>query len=248
LIPDHVDEWLAERGVALIGTPCQCYLGVPILIENRVMGVIAVQDYEHENVYNASHSELLSTIASQAAIAFENARLYETVHQELLERRRAEEQLWHVSTHDALTSLYNRVFFETELVRLEKTPEFPISIAVADVDNMKTTNDKRGHATGDELLKRAAQVLQSAFRKSDIIARIGGDEFAIIWPQTDAETAARLLARIQQNLIAFNQEHSDLLLQLSIGIATTTTGDLAETLKLADARMYEDKRIHKMDK
>ncbi len=248
LILDHVDEWLAERGVALIGTPCQCYLGVPILIDDHVIGVIAVQDYEHANVYNASHTELLSTIASQAAIAFANARLYETVQQEFVERRRAEEQLRHMSTHDALTSLYNRMFFESELARLEHGREFPISLAVADVDNMKTTNDKRGHAAGDELLKRAAQVLQSAFRKSDIIARIGGDEFAIIWPQTDVATAARILTRIQQNLIAVNQEHSDLLLQLSIGIATATTNDLAETLKLADARMYEDKRTHKLGK
>ena len=248
LILDHVNEWLAERGVALIGTPCQCYLGVPILIDDHAIGVIAVQDYEQANVYNASHAELLSTIASQAAIAFENARLYEAVQQELVERRRAEEQLRHLSTHDALTSLYNRAFFESELVRIDQGREFPISLAVADVDNMKTTNDKLGHALGDELLKRAAQVLQSAFRKSDIIARIGGDEFAIIWPQTNAETAAQLLTRIQRNLIAFNQAHSDMLLQLSIGIATATTGNLAETLKLADAQMYEVKRTHKMAK
>jgi PAS domain S-box-containing protein len=93
LISDHVQEAMAKRGITLIGTPCQCYLGVPILIDERVLGVIAVQDYEHAQVYDANHVELLSTIASQAAIALENARLYETVQQELTERKRAEEAL-----------------------------------------------------------------------------------------------------------------------------------------------------------
>jgi diguanylate cyclase (GGDEF)-like protein/PAS domain S-box-containing protein len=245
LIPNHVDTWLAERGVALIGTPCYCYLGVPILIEEHVIGVIAVQDYERANVYNHSHIELLSTIASQAAIALANARLYETVQKELADRKIAEEQLRYLNTHDILTSLYNRAFFEAELARLEPSREYPLSFAVADVDNMKITNDTQGHAAGDELLKRAAQVLKSAFRKSDIIARIGGDEFAIIWPLTDLATAEQLLARIKRNLFKFNLDHPDLAFQLSLGIATTTNGNLAETLRLADARMYEDKRTHK---
>ena len=93
LISDHVREALSERGVALIGSLCECYLGVPILIDERLIGVIAVQDYEHANVYNANHVELLSTIASQAAIAIENASLYETSQKELTERKRAEEAL-----------------------------------------------------------------------------------------------------------------------------------------------------------
>ncbi len=93
LISEHVEQTLAERGVALIGTICQCYLGVPILLDGRVLGVIAVQDYQRANVYTANHVELLSTIASQAAIAIQNARLYEKLQQELAERKQAEEAL-----------------------------------------------------------------------------------------------------------------------------------------------------------
>lgn len=93
LIPERVDEALEKRGITMIGTICQCYLGVPILIEERVIGVIAVQDYKRANVYTANHVELLSTIAAQAAIAIANARLYETAQQELTERKRLQEHL-----------------------------------------------------------------------------------------------------------------------------------------------------------
>ena len=93
LIPDRVSEVLAERGIELIGTPCQCYLAVPILIDARVIGVIAVQDYERSNIYDASHVELLTTFASQAAIAITNAHLYEAVEQELTDRKQAEAAL-----------------------------------------------------------------------------------------------------------------------------------------------------------
>ena len=92
LISDHMPETLAERGISLIGAICQSYLGVPILVDERVIGVIAVQDYEHTQVYNTNHVELLTTIALQAAIAIENSRLYEAIQQELAERKRAEER------------------------------------------------------------------------------------------------------------------------------------------------------------
>jgi PAS domain S-box-containing protein len=93
LISNHVREAMAEHGVALVGSLCKCYLGVPLLVDERLIGVIAVQDYENANVFNTNHVELLSTIASQTAIAIENAKLYETSQKELNERKRAEELL-----------------------------------------------------------------------------------------------------------------------------------------------------------
>ena len=93
LIADRVLEVLAERGIDTVGAVSRCYLGVPIMIEKRVIGVIAIQDYERVNIYGANHTELLATIAYQAAIAIENARLYEAIRQELTERKRAEQAL-----------------------------------------------------------------------------------------------------------------------------------------------------------
>ena len=93
LISDRMDEAMAERGITLIGTPSRCYLGAPMLMGERVIGVIAVQDYEQANVFDSSHVELLATIAADAAVAFSNAHLLEGTRKELLERRKAEAAL-----------------------------------------------------------------------------------------------------------------------------------------------------------
>ncbi|MBI5651092.1 MAG: diguanylate cyclase [Chloroflexi bacterium] len=164
---------------------------------------------------------------------------------DLTAQKRVEEQLKFLSTHDALTGVYNRAFFETELARLGASHELPVSIIVADVDDMKINNDTRGHAAGDELLKRAARVFQAVFRASDIIARIGGDEFALILPGTDAPTAAGMITRVRENLAELNSHATDLELNLSLGVATARDSALEATFKIADARMYEDKRAHK---
>ncbi len=93
LISDRQEEALAERGIALIGASSLCYLGVPMLLDGRAIGVVAVQDYERANIYDAGHVELLSTIAAAAAIALSNARHHEGLEKELAERRRMEEAL-----------------------------------------------------------------------------------------------------------------------------------------------------------
>jgi PAS domain S-box-containing protein len=92
LIPRNQPAFLTEHGVDFFGTPSRCFLAVPMRAGERVTGVIAIQDYEREDVYDTSHMELLDTLASQAMIALENARLYSAVQQELDERKRVESQ------------------------------------------------------------------------------------------------------------------------------------------------------------
>jgi diguanylate cyclase (GGDEF)-like protein/PAS domain S-box-containing protein len=166
---------------------------------------------------------------------------------DLTTQKQIEEQLRYLGTHDALTGIFNRAFFETELARLEHSREFPISIIVADLDDMKWTNDTRGHAAGDELLKATARILQSSFRASDILARIGGDEFAVLLPSTNAVIAARILNRVREKITEHNTAQPAWVIQLSLGVATATAATkLSETFKQADARMYEDKRVRKL--
>jgi diguanylate cyclase (GGDEF)-like protein len=157
-----------------------------------------------------------------------------------------EEELRYLSMHDTLTGLYNRAYFENELARLQPSRLFPISIFMVDVDGMKTVNDNYGHAAGDELLMRTARALKSAFRYEDVVARIGGDEFAILVAGAAKPVAEAVLDRLKANLEEHNKENYSTPLYLSVGIATGESGSiLSEIFKQADSQMYQDKLGHR---
>ena len=153
------------------------------------------------------------------------------------------EQLRTQSITDTLTGLYNRSFFESEMARLNRRRLFHVSIFVVDVDLLKQVNDQHGHEAGDVLLKRTAQVLTTSFRAEDIIARIGGDEFVAILPNTDESSADIALQRLKGVLKEHNDRFDGLPLRFSVGSCTATSPmSMEETFKLADAAMYKEKR------
>lgn len=162
---------------------------------------------------------------------------------DITERREFESRLTYLGTHDGLTGLYNRGYFEKEMARLERNHQVPISIIMADVDNLKTTNDIEGHAVGDIVLQEVTRLLLSSFRAVDTIARIGGDEFAVLLPDTNQAAAERALLRIKNNLQSANVERPELHLGLSLGVSTVDeAGSLEEVLDQADKNMYLDKQ------
>jgi diguanylate cyclase (GGDEF)-like protein/PAS domain S-box-containing protein len=164
------------------------------------------------------------------------------ISKEITERKRMEQELQRLSTHDILTGLYNRNFFETEMARIQLGRLFPISIIVADVDNLKIVNDRYGHSAGDDLIRKVAQQLRHSFRAEDIVARIGGDEFGVLLPQTDEPTTQATVNRLRENLAKLGNP----LLGLSIGLAIgRESSNLSDVLRLADDRMYQDKAEHK---
>jgi len=165
------------------------------------------------------------------------------VVRDVRERLLAEKQLRYLSLHDQLTDIYNRAFFSAELERLQGSREYPISIIVADANGLKLINDVLGHREGDDFLKACADVLKSVLRKSDILARVGGDEFAVILPRTGEEAAAGVLARIRTAGASFSSEDCVLPMSLSIGVATANSPSimLDDVYKLADHLMYRDK-------
>lgn len=165
------------------------------------------------------------------------------VIRDITERKLVEENLRYRSTHDALTGLYNRFFFDEELSRLEENHRQPISMLMIDLDGLKAINDTQGHFTGDEVLRRAAQLVRACLRGEDLVARLGGDEFAVLLPNTRPTGMERIIQRIRRLLVKYNQKHPNLPFQISIGGATALPGQsLRKALEKADQQLYEEKR------
>jgi len=164
------------------------------------------------------------------------------ISKEITQRKQMEDKLWKISTHDAMTGLYNRLYFQEELERFQNSRLYPISIVMADVDGLKAINDSQGHSSGDALICKAANIFRESFRSEDIIARIGGDEFSVLLPRTTQAEADEIVERLRERI----KNQPDRLLNLSIGSASSDSNQsLMEVMRLADERMYKEKSEHR---
>jgi diguanylate cyclase (GGDEF)-like protein/PAS domain S-box-containing protein len=165
--------------------------------------------------------------------------------QDVTKRHELEQKLRHQAEHDPLTGLANRRRFEQELERqIERCERHGerAAVAVIDLDRFKDVNDAHGHATGDKLLAAVAEALRSRLRASDVAARIGGDEFAVILIGVDEHGAATAAAGIA-NAIAAQARAAGLPASASVGTAVIEPGACADELFVrADRAMYEAKR------
>jgi diguanylate cyclase (GGDEF)-like protein/PAS domain S-box-containing protein len=154
-----------------------------------------------------------------------------------------EEKLRYLGLHDPLTGLYNRIYFEEEISRIEKTRFGTVGILSCDVDGLKLVNDTLGHDQGDRLLAAAARVIRGSFREGDLAARIGGDEFAIILPNTTESAVENACQRIQEAVDAYNAVTPELPLSISVGFAIRNGShkNLKDVFKEADNHMYRKK-------
>jgi diguanylate cyclase (GGDEF)-like protein/PAS domain S-box-containing protein len=227
-------EALEGRSVAAL-LPTQTFA----LVEPNLRGALTGQDSVLEvpfggRIYSV-HVRPVTNVAGEFVGGM-------AVVQDITTRKRLEDKLRYLSAHDPLTNLFNRLFFEEEMARLAKGRHFPVSVVVADVDGLKSVNDRLGHAVGDDLLRQAAEVLRTSFRPGDVVARIGGDEFAVLLPGADAQAGESVLRRVRRNEDAYNSHDDRPAVHFSLGLATAEEGEsLSETLRLADSRMYRDK-------
>ncbi len=173
-------------------------------------------------------------------------------HMALLERN---EQLKQLSATDELTGCYNRRFFRQHLLReidIERRHKTVFSILLIDVDNFKLINDTYGHATGDEILIQLSEAIRGTLRKSDVLARIGGEEFTIYLPHTSMEAAVVMADRIRQVVLheRFVSRKGEVPVTVSIGVSSASADDqqrenphayLDELMERADIALYKAK-------
>ncbi|MDD5286140.1 MAG: diguanylate cyclase [Desulfuromonadaceae bacterium] len=158
----------------------------------------------------------------------------------------AEEQLKFQNTHDGMTGLRNRAYFDGEFSRMQLGLSFPVTVIIIDLDGLKQVNDLQGHEIGDRLIMAASAVMREAFQENELVARIGGDEFAILLPETNEEKAGLLVERLRECQASFNENEKKLPVRFSIGTATAhSSAQLSKIWKQADDRMYAEKALHK---
>jgi diguanylate cyclase (GGDEF)-like protein len=174
-----------------------------------------------------------------------------TSERHLEQLARHAQELERLSFEDSLTSIANRRRFDQQLaiaLDVGVDPQNSLCVALIDIDNFKQVNDEFSHSMGDDVLRCVAQAIKAAVRASDLPARIGGDEFVVLFPHTGIETAQLVCERIGKKVAAIRWEQwsSELRVSLSIGVAQAQPADTAsELLKRSDAAMFQAKALVK---
>lgn len=162
--------------------------------------------------------------------------------QDITARKKAEAYLQYLGTHDVMTGLYNRAYFEETVQKMDLNRKNSTSVIILDLNNLKRINDSLGHAAGDKMIRRTAEVLKAAFGTVGVASRIGGDEFAVILPDTTAEEAGEFIKQIQALVSLNNKYYRDPELSVSIGSATGDMGiSVLKIINQADDEMYRSK-------
>lgn len=208
------------------------YIAVPIATEDEFVGICVVCS----NDQDTSLRRVFDSFVSIFKVSYANATLHKRIH--------------NMAIKDPLTGLHNRRYFnekiEEEISRSRRT-KMPVSLIYMDIDHFKKYNDQNGHPMGDQLLKMFATVLQKTSRKNDIVCRIGGEEFVMILPHTDAKGAAIKAEKLRRILEAtkfpFGEKQPLGFVSSSMGVSEypSHSSDPESLVKAADEALYVSK-------
>lgn len=214
-----------------------------LALEN-IKRVIAGEDLEFDIESSRKNGEIFYTHLKETRFILpDGSKGIISMHLDISNRQKQADEIEYLLYKDVLTGLYNRRFFEAELKRLDSKRQLPVSIIMADVNGLKMINDSFGHEKGDQLLIKAAEILKDSLREEDILARQGGDEFAILLPQTNQKTAQKVVQRIKDMCENTTVDGISISICFGIGTKTRMGKSLIDTLKIADDAMYQTKLL-----
>lgn len=264
---DEVDVLIDQGLVQTAGPRANSWLGVPLVCDGRALGVIAVQSYQPDVMYSDRDRLLLSFVSQQIASSLVRRRTTESLQQanaelaqrvaertgqlqeQIAVRERVEAQLQHQVLHDTLTGLPNRNYLLERLAwlqaRLQRHRHRRFAVMFMDVDRFKLINDSMGHHAGDAVLQEIGRRLQSTLGDSDMMARVGGDEFAVLL--NDAHTLeaavglARRMLQVLDEPIPVQGKHLFASVSIGIMLCDQPAATPTDLLRNADTAMYRAK-------
>jgi diguanylate cyclase (GGDEF)-like protein len=221
---EEIERLAAAGEITLTGTPPVCWLGVPLIWNEKVMGVLAVRSYSPEHTYDPGDQELLTFVSYHIANALQRMQDNEALKQayadmerrvvertralalanrdlrmQVAERERVERRLKYETLHDPLTGLPNRALLlrrlEVAMKRYHSDETHLFAVLFIDLDRFKVINDSVGHLVGDDLLFQVGGRIRTCVKSRDTVARLGGDEFAVLLESIREQDAAQTVAQ-----------------------------------------------------
>ncbi len=224
-----------DKYLQMMGT--KYFVTAPLKAKDKVVGVVLADNIFTQKPITKADVGMLNLFANHAGLAIENSRLYE--------------ETVYLSNTDWLTKLWNHGHFQVALsneIARAREAGMPLSLLMIDIDDFKNYNDRFGHVAGDFIIKEMAKILIEASRKKDYVCRYGGEEFAIILPQTTREDANHIAHRLREKVTQHNfpnQEHQPRkVFTFSCGISTFPKDaiDKDNLIKNADSALYKAKK------
>ncbi len=229
-----IDDLRTEEALVNVplheGMPFGSMCAAPLVFGDGLLGVLVALAHG-STVFLPGDADALSAYAAHAAIALTNAQLVD--------------RLEHQAAEDPLTGLANRrAFYEACAVESSRTQRSSseLSIMVLDLDYFKAINDEHGHLYGDQVLVGVADALRSSIRRHDTVARMGGEEFAILMPEADADAAYQMAERVRAAIACVDIQGGSLSCSAGVVSASVAHALPSDLLDLADKALYEAKR------